>query len=248
MFAILSFNTSAQYANEEFCSKIDELKGLNDADISEIQSLVERYFNDIFEAVDNLNKGVENLPNNWLKQSIALRFADCYFQGIAVNKNIEKAKLFLKIASSLGSDQATHRLASIQLFKSTDFKEQQEGFKTLEKEFNSGSAFAAGKLGWAYQHGFGVKKDLTKAIELYHHAAESGMTSWQFLLAHAYENGYLNLEKSNAKALHWLNFEPKVHVARYECWVVVYYEDGTFPANDSEYKKNNKLCNASERE
>lgn len=136
-----------------------------------------------------------------------------------------------------------HIEASRKLFQSDDETDRAEGFQRLLTESNEGSAYSRGKIGWAYQMGLGVKKDLDKAKLLYISAAESGMTYWQYLLAHAYQQGYLGLEKSEEKFKHWLNYQPKVQRAQYECWVANYYEMGLFPENDAIYTFNRKTCN-----
>jgi hypothetical protein len=136
-----------------------------------------------------------------------------------------------------------HVEASRKVFQSENNKDRKEGFSYLLKESNEGSAYSTGKIGWAYQMGWGVDKDIEKAKALYQSAAESGMTYWQYLLAHAYKQGYLGLAKSEEKHQQWLNFKPKVHIAKYECWVATYYEMGVFPENETVYSVNRRLCN-----
>lgn len=138
-----------------------------------------------------------------------------------------------------------HAEASRKLFQSKNEKEQKEGFLYLQREANEGSAYSTGKIGWAYQMGFGVDKNISKAKKLYESAAKSGMTYWQFLLAHAHEQGYLGFSKSEEKYQYWLNYQPKVHLDKYECWVANYYEMGIFPKNDPIYSINKKSCNES---
>jgi hypothetical protein len=140
-----------------------------------------------------------------------------------------------------------HTEASKKIFQSDNESDQKEGLNYLLKESKEGSAYSTGKIGWAYQMGLGVSKDIDKAKLLYISAAVSGMTYWQYLLAHAYEQGYLGFEKSEQKYQYWLNFQPKVHIAKYECWVANYYEMGIFPENNTIYKNNQKSCNESTR-
>lgn len=138
--------------------------------------------------------------------------------------------LFAVLASACAQEM-DHVRASKLLFSSEDPQEQREGFEFLLAEYRAGSAYSAGKIGWAYQKGLGVEQDINKAVELYEYAAGSGMTYWQFMLAHAHEMGYLGLEQSNERRDYWLNFPEKTHVDVYECWVVFYYENGFFPQN-----------------
>jgi len=68
------------------------------------------------------------------------------------------------------------------------------------------------------------------------------MTYWQYLLAHAYEKGYLGLAIDEQRANYWRDHKPKVHVALYECWVAIYYADGTFPKNEELRVNYQKVC------
>jgi TPR repeat protein len=135
-------------------------------------------------------------------------------------------------------------IASIDVFQSDDPARQKAGFQVLESEYvDQDSGYAAGKLGWAYQRGLGVEENLDKALELYNIAAEQGMTYWQYLLSHAYERGYLGLDIDTERAQYWREFKPKVHIAQYECWVAIYYQDGTFPVNEELAAEYQEICN-----
>ena len=68
------------------------------------------------------------------------------------------------------------------------------------------------------------------------------MTYWQYLLAHAYERGYLGLDTDIERAKSWREFQPKVHIAQYECWVAIYYQDCTFPVNEDVADEYQKIC------
>lgn len=160
--------------------------------------------------------------------------------------NSPVARWSLALADAVGHWSAGHMLASIRLFALDDPHQQELGFRRLEAEYEDGSAYAAGKLGWAYQRGLVVEPDLERAIELYEEAARSGMTYWQFLLAHAHEQGYLGFTPSEEQALYWLNMQPKTHIAKYECWVANYYRDGIFPRNDEQLARHEALCEAAD--
>ena len=152
------------------------------------------------------------------------------------------AKQALGMLSSLGNDAATHMLASIRLFQSDDPAEMKKGLAIIEKEAEEGSCYSAGKLGWAYQHGLAVTKDLQKAKTLYERSAKCGMTYWQILLSHAHEKGYLGYRQDPIQATYWREMKPKVHTADYNCWVADYYRNGTFPPDDKELYHYANLC------
>ncbi|WP_049721432.1 SEL1-like repeat protein [Gilvimarinus polysaccharolyticus] len=143
-----------------------------------------------------------------------------------------RALLFLVlIILASCAEETEHVRASKLLFNSDDKNDHAEGFAILHSEYEKGSAYSAGKIGWAYQKGLSVDADLDKALELYDFAARRGMTYWQYMLAHAYEMGYLGLEKSDEQRDYWLSYKPKVHIDIYECWVEYYYSKGFYPEN-----------------
>jgi hypothetical protein len=181
-------------------------------------------------------------PNEWLKHSIRVQVASCYSSGKGTERDIEKAMAWLEEPAAANHRSARHILASIKLFSSGDRELQRQGFETLEQEYESGSAYAGGKLGWAYQRGLGVDPDQDKALELYNIVAERGGTYWQYLLAHAYEKGYLGLEVDAEKSAYWLEYKPKIHIALYECWVATYYDDGIFPPSEDLRTRYLKKC------
>ena len=129
------------------------------------------------------------------------------------SSNVTDIAKFMTDVAKFKVKEMSHIEASKMLFQSDSFQDQKEGFEYLAKEANEGSAYSIGKIGWAYQMGLGVDADLDKAKELYLSPARAGMTYWQFLLAHAYEMGYLGFIQSGEQYEYWLNFQPKIHIA-----------------------------------
>ena len=232
-----------QVADEEFCANLATIESLSEPDIHEFARSADEYVAALIEKLaDQTISTADILPGDWAKHGLQVQMASCYISGKGTARGINKAVTLLEKPAEAGYPQAVHTLASLRLFRSADDSLQRLGFRALEQEYESGSAFAAGKLGWAYQKGLGVEQDLNKALELYQYAARSGMTYWQYLLAHAYEKGYLGLAEDAEKAAYWVAFKPKVHVALYECWVAAYYADGTFPANDEIRAQYQETC------
>ncbi len=231
--------SQAQYADEESCSFLADLEipDLSGASASAESATV---FNDRFLQLNQeYSDKISNLPDG----RIFLLLAECYRGGIVVEQDRSKGTELLRVAARQGDQNAAHIVASIDVFQSGDPLRERAGFEYLEKERTEiGSAYAAGKVGWAYQRGLGVEQDLDKALELYQYAAEHGMTYWQYLLAHAYERGYLGLEIDEERSEYWLRFKPKIHVDLYECWVAIYYENGTFPKNEALRVKYQEIC------
>lgn len=80
--------------------------------------------------------------------SMYFTLADCYWNGIVVEKDRRLGSAVMRLAASKGSRPATHVIASIDVFQSDDPARQQEGFQVLESEYmDQDSGYAAGKLG-----------------------------------------------------------------------------------------------------
>jgi len=235
----------AQYAEEEICLimadvDIPQFDGGSFSDDS-----VAAFEQKLHELNPDMPDELTESPDGWMY----LVLADCYRSGTVVQKDRIRGNALLRLAASKGSSQAAYIVAGIDVFQSGDINRQRSGFKVLESEYlERNSAFAAGQLGWAYQQGYGVERDLNKALELYNIAAGRGMTYWQFLLAHAYKKGYLGLEVNEERAEYWREFKPKVHVALYECWVSIYYQNGIFPGSEELAQEFQKVCDEKEIE
>lgn len=244
-FALIAIPISsyAQYALDEVCNDLAEIGNWSDSEVEEFALSSDAYIAALLSAIGGEDVDPTAVfPDDWSKHSFRVQVASCYISGKGTQLDIDKAMALLEEPAAAGHPSATHILASLRLFSTDDLSQQQAGSEALEQEYESGSAFAAGKLGWAYQKGLGVEPDGDKALELYKYAALSGMTYWQYLLAHAYEKGYLGLESDPVKAADWVAYKPKVHVALYECWVASYYADGTFPANHALQAVYQKIC------
>ena len=229
----------AQYADEESCAALANLQ-LPEVEGELFSSESIAGFEQQFQEL-NPESAAEFADS--FQGSMYFTLAECYWSGIAVEKDRPLGNSIMRLAANKGSRPATHMIASLDVFQSDDPARQRAGFAVLESEYvNEDSAYAAGKLGWAYQRGLGVEENLDKALELYNVAAERGMTYWQYLLAHAYERGYLGLGSDLERAQYWREFRPKVHIALYECWVAIYYRDGIFPANEKLAGKYQAIC------
>lgn len=242
LLIIISALTCKQVIAQDWQDSLCEAIAENDSKeyLLELENEVLREANAIFDMVEETSD--RQLTVNKMKAGFLRTIGECYYLGIQVKKDVSKGLGFLKEAKQLGDKAAAHTLASDQLFYSENEKEQKKGLAYLEEEYKYGSAFSAGKLGWAYKRGLGVEADLEKAKEFYFYAAKAGMTYWQFLLAHAYERGYLGFEKDQEQYKYWLNYEPKVHIAFYECWITDYYHKGIYPRILEEFQRFRDAC------
>lgn len=241
-----SVPSTAQESEQGLCDHLSELQSLNDSDLILAEEIIWEEGKRSLDGVPGLGDLLfGEVPQGFLYY----RIGECYLFGRSVAKDSEIALRYFEQASARGYADADHLIASILVFKSADVESQRRGIAMLQAEFEAGSWYAAGKLGWAYQRGLGVTPDLNKALELYRGAAKRGGTYWQYLLSHAHKMGYLGLERSEEMALYWKSL-PKTHIDTYDCWVRTYYSDGTFPPNDQlqSYYKQRCLDPAARRE
>ena len=234
-----------QSSQEDLCKNIDEIIKLDQE-----QNIGASYKDNLVEMFNSQTSGTSNantlkeLDSNWYLSGLYYQKGLCYLNGVSVEKDINKAKEILKKSVSLNNKQAKYVLASINLFGSENPDDWKSGINVLLEEYKAGSFYSAGKIGWAYHLGRGVEKDDKKALELYTSAAQNGMTQWQYLLAHAYEQGYYGLPKDNKMVTYWLNYKPKVHKIEYNCTIYGLYNSGrSFPNNTTAKNKYEQLCN-----
>jgi len=190
-------------------------------------------------SISEVAKGESELQSGFIRTQ-----AECYIRGIGVNQNIIKGKALLSKAYKMGDSESGHILASMNVFQSENINEQKEGIKFLLMEYDQGSKFSAGKLGWAYNAGLGFDKNIEIAFRYYEVAAKGGMTLWQFLVAHAYEQGYYNKKVDLNKVKYWKEYKPKIHTYTYECALAQLYSgELSFPVNNELKQKYINLCN-----
>ncbi len=79
----------------------------------------------------------------------------------------------------------------------------EQEFAELQKKATAGDATAQYGLGWMYDQGEGVPKDVAKAVEWYQKAAAQGNAKAQFTLGMRYHFGE-GMPQDAAKALEWL--------------------------------------------
>lgn len=240
---LIPIQSAAQYATDEVCNHLTEFENLSDSDLTEAEEYSDELWAETFSLSTGEDVDISQIfPEGWLKHSIQVQVATCYSSGKGTERDIEKAMAWLEEPAAANHGSARHILASIRLFSSDNPSLQRLGFEALEDEYLEGSAYAGGKLGWAYQRGLGVEPNQEKALELYNMAAKAGGTYWQYLLAHAYEMGYLGLEPDAEMSTYWLEYEPKIHYATYECWVTTYYKDGIFPQSNELHARYSGSC------
>ncbi|MES1952141.1 Sel1 domain-containing protein [Salinisphaera sp. S4-8] len=231
----------AQFDTEAFCVDAEGKQGIEKKSLYLIGERIKAAFSDVLRDRPEISEGFSALPDGYLYHLYLRGLADCYLNGRGVKKDQERAKAFLALAANDGDTLAKTRLASLQLF-TADSDLERGGVEAFQRQYEAGSAYAAGQLGWAFALGLSVEKDNEKALELFKTAASRGMTYWQFVLSHAYEQGYFGLEKDEQKSKYWLEYQPKRHIVTYECVVSAYYDKGFFPPNTKVAEEYRSRC------
>lgn len=237
---------SAQLADDEFCENLTIFEQLSSDDYESLEQWSEESLDATFEVISQSARMSDAMPDDWLRNQVATYIADCYMTGRGTERDIRKAMAVLAVPASAEHSSSAHMLASMQVFHSKDPEIQRVGFLALQQEAEAGSAYSAGKVGWAYAVGLGTERNEHLALEQYSIAADAGMTYWQHLLAHAYERGYYGLPIDLEKAAYWREFQPKIHYSKYECEVAGNYGRGTFPANEKLESQFREACSEQE--
>jgi len=97
-----------------------------------------------------------------------------------------------------------------------------------------GSIVAEGKC---YHEGWGVEKNVSKAIEFYLRAAESGNSCAQNLMGTCYSKGEGHLEKDGKKAIHWYRKAEAQQHCGAQCNVGNCWRDGEGTGGKVDFKR-----------
>lgn len=125
---------------------------------------------------------------------------ELYFWGIKVPKDYEKSRYWIRKAALSGYTKAYFRYAYLccdGLGGEVDYDSALKYYRLLSD--NSG---AINNLGYMYEYGLGVDKDIVRAFELYKEAAEMGDAHSMRVLAGKYYSGE-GCEKDITTAITW---------------------------------------------
>jgi len=135
-----------------------------------------------------------------------------YSSGVLLPLDVNKARKFLTMAANAGDEDAVSRLKiltdepdKLSLFdkaeKLSGMGKYQEA-ATLYNDIleNSGNPKAMERLGWMYEQGRGVNRDLSRASYFFSQAADAGIADAQYAIGVMYQTGKgKNLDLKQAK-------------------------------------------------
>lgn len=119
------------------------------------------------DAIDLLQKAA---TQNHIPAIIELGFN--YYTGKYLNIDKQKGLEYWKLAEKFGNHEAELRLITSKIFDSNNNLTNE--ILSLEKFEINGSILAQFTLGYCYENGIGVKKDLPNAVKYYRNAAQRG--------------------------------------------------------------------------
>ena len=125
----------------------------------------------------------------------------CYFHGFGVKPDIKTAKKWFEKAAA---GKHAYALFALGRISATADKDYTKAARFFQQAVDNGSKDALYELANCYFHGFGVKPDKAKGLELLHKAAEQGVPDAQHILGTLYEKGD-GVPKDAKKAVEWFS-------------------------------------------
>ena len=110
----------------------------------------------------------ENIPDALVELAI------CHYSGYWVSVDREKAVTLLKRARALGSREAAVRLCMLEIKDGKQPVGIEDLLQTIEKSARDGSVLAQAVLGYCYEQGKGVNRNVPLAVQFYRRAAQRG--------------------------------------------------------------------------
>lgn len=114
-----------------------------------------------------------------------VRLGHCYFYGIGVKRDLDKAKSYYEIGAKDGNVEALNNLGEYYY----EDGEYEEAVKWYNKANVQGFAKAINNIGKFFYDGYFVDEDYKEAIRWFTEAANRGCVDAQFHLAECYDMG-----------------------------------------------------------
>lgn len=150
------------------------------------------------------------LAFQWMKLAVERGDVDAiadlgrmYREGIGVEKNVQQAIAQYQLGVSKNDTDSMQELGYELYIGEIVDKDLVTARQMLQKAVDAGNTYrSAYILGWMYNNGEGVAKDLRAAVRYYRLAAEAGMPNAQNILGVTYQYGYGTNQDYDA-ALSW---------------------------------------------
>jgi TPR repeat protein len=143
----------------------------------------------------------------WFRKAAEQNYADaqcdlgdCYRDGEGVDKDIVEAEKWYSKAAAQGLGLAKQNLQNVESLISE--QQQAKYFEDTKVKAEQGDANAQSNLGFCYESGRGVEKNVAEAVKWYRKAAEQTNAYAQYNLGVCYMNGE-GVEKDIVEATAW---------------------------------------------
>ena len=135
------------------------------------------------DAIDLLQKAA---AQNHIPAIIELGFN--YYTGKYIIMDKQKGLEYWELAEEFDSPEASVRIAVSKVFESESSDDLKNEISLLEESERNGSILAQFTLGYCYENGIGVKKNLPNAVEYYRNSAQRGNQFAYKQLKRLYDN------------------------------------------------------------
>ena len=167
-----------------------------------------------------------------------------YYSGKGVTQNFEKSKKWLTKAAEQGNAEAQNKLGECCLMSHiVDTTDSKKGVEWFTKAAQQGNAKAMSNLGECYYNGVGVKKDLTKAKDLYDkaakwytQAAQQGNIKAQCDLGECYLGGR-GVPQNFTESIRWFTKSAEQGYADAQNWLGWCYQDSSITGGAQDHTK-----------
>lgn len=126
-----------------------------------------------------------------------------YYKGKGTEQDCEQARRWFQAAIDQNNADAYAWMSDIYVEKKCgDEVDYEKALQLIRKSIDLGSAYGMNNLGWMYQNGFGITKDLNEAVKWYRMSAEHGDPVGQLDLGGLYSSGK-GVTQDYAEAMKW---------------------------------------------
>jgi TPR repeat protein len=191
-----------------FYQKNETIIFYND-DIKKLNEIITQYFYSLFLYKDVIFYRVDtnyklHIKNAEKGDNVSQHYiGNCYYYGINMRKNYNKAIEWYLKSSEGGNIKAMYMLACCYAHGSGVKKDEKKAFELYSKSAEGGYKHALIKVGNCYQYGNFTFEDQDKAYEFYLKAAEKNDSYSQYKLANYYNDGK-HAPKNEEKGFYWI--------------------------------------------
>lgn len=147
---------------------------------------------------------------DWLKQATCqddadgfYELANCYYEGIGVEENIDRALSYYERAAQQNHPDAMNNLADMYLNGEGTEVNAEAALQWFLKAAKCDVVEAMYTLGMMYEQGIGTEIDEDKAFSYYEMAAKGGDSEGLYRIGMIYFNGELKKNQSYEQAMEW---------------------------------------------